>query len=86
MWLERNKIKAVFQGLRWDEHIARFDDPYFENKEAAHLIPEHTRIKPIHHFSEKDLWDTYAAFNIPYCVLYEQRLPFSGGQDHQPDL
>jgi len=71
-WLERNKIKAVFQGLRWDEHPARFDDPYFEPKEAAHLIPEHTRIKPILHFTEKDLWDTYAAFNIPYCVLYEE--------------
>jgi phosphoadenosine phosphosulfate reductase len=71
-WLERNKIKGVFQGLRWDEHPARFEDPYFEHKEAAHLIPEHTRIKPILHFCEKDLWDTYAAFEIPYCVLYEQ--------------
>lgn len=71
-WLERNKIKAVFQGLRWDEHPARFDDPYFEHKPAAHLIPEHTRIKPIQHFTELDLWDTYAAFSIPYCVLYER--------------
>lgn len=71
-WLERNKLKAVFQGLRWDEHPARFDDPYFEYKEEAHLIPEHTRIKPILHFTEKDLWDTYAAFNIPYCSLYEK--------------
>jgi phosphoadenosine phosphosulfate reductase len=71
-WLERNNIKAVFQGLRWDEHVARFDDTYFEHKEAAHLIPEHTRIKPILHFTEKDLWDTYAAFNIPHCSLYEK--------------
>jgi phosphoadenosine phosphosulfate reductase len=71
-WLERNKIKAVFQGLRWDEHPARFDDTYFEYKTAEYLIPEHTRIKPILHFCEKDLWDTYAAFNIPYCTLYEK--------------
>ena len=71
-WLERNNIKAVFQGLRWDEHPARFDDGYFEQKEAAYLIPEHTRIKPILHFTEKDLWDTYAAFEIPYCPLYEK--------------
>jgi phosphoadenosine phosphosulfate reductase len=71
-WLERNNIKGVFQGLRWDEHPARFEDPYFEHKEAAHLIPEHTRIKPILHFCEKDLWDTYAAFDIPHCDLYEQ--------------
>lgn len=72
MWLEERGIKAVFQGLRWDEHIARFDDTYFEEREAGHLMPAHTRVKPILHFTEKDLWDTYAAFNIPYCVLYEQ--------------
>ncbi len=71
-FLERNRIKGIFQGLRWDEHPARFNDEYFENKEAAHLVPEHTRIRPILHFTEKDLWDTYAAFRIPYCVLYEK--------------
>ena len=71
-FLERNSIKGVFQALRWDEHPARFNDEYFEYKEAAHLVPEHTRIRPILHFTEKDLWDTYAAFNIPYCVLYEK--------------
>ena len=71
-FLERNNIKGIIQGLRWDEHPARFDDEYFEYKEAAHLVPEHTRIRPILHFTEKDLWDTYPAFNIPYCALYEQ--------------
>jgi len=71
-FLERNKIKGIFQGLRWDEHPARFDDGYFEYKEATHLVPEHTRVRPILHFTEKDLWDTYAAFKIPYCVLYER--------------
>lgn len=71
-WLEGNNIKGVFQGLRWDEHPARFDDEYFEKKEAGHLIPTHTRIRPILHFTEKDLWDTYAAFSIPHVNLYEQ--------------
>ncbi len=71
-FLERNSIKGIFQGLRWDEHPARFNDEYFEYKEAAHLVPEHTRIRPILHFTEKDLWDTYASFRIPYCVLYEK--------------
>jgi len=71
-FLERNKIKGIFQGLRWDEHPARFDDDYFEHKDSAYLVPEHTRIRPILHFTEKDLWDTYAAFNIPYCALYER--------------
>jgi phosphoadenosine phosphosulfate reductase len=71
-WVEKHKLKGVFQGLRWDEHPARFDDAYFERKEPEHLIPGHTRIRPILHFTEKDLWDTYAAFGIPFCVLYEQ--------------
>jgi phosphoadenosine phosphosulfate reductase len=71
-FLERNKIKGIFQGLRWDEHPARFNDEYFEHKEGAYLVPEHTRIRPILHFTEKDLWDTYAVFKIPYCALYER--------------
>jgi len=71
-FLERNGIKGIFQGLRWDEHPARFNDEYFENKEGGDLAPEHTRIRPILHFTEKDLWNAYAAFKIPYCVLYER--------------
>lgn len=70
-WVERHKLKAVTQGLRWDEHPARFEDEYFDHKEGEYLVPEHTRIRPILHFTEKDLWDTYAAFKIPHCSLYE---------------
>jgi phosphoadenosine phosphosulfate reductase len=71
-WLEKNDIKGVFQGLRWDEHVSRFNDEYFEGKDADCLVPAHTRIRPILHFTEKDLWDTYAAFEIPFCPLYNQ--------------
>jgi phosphoadenosine phosphosulfate reductase len=71
-FLEDNKIKAIFQGLRWDEHPVRFEDEYFEEIAADHLIPQHTRIRPILHFTEKDLWDTYAAFKIPFCPLYRR--------------
>ena len=69
-FLEDNDIKAIFQGLRWDEHPVRFEDEYFEEIASDHLIPQHTRIRTILHFTEKDLWDTYAAFKIPYCPLY----------------
>ena len=79
-FLERNNIKGVFQALRWDEHPARFNDEYFEYKEAAHLVPEHTRIRPILHFTEKGLRDTYPAFNIPYCVLYEHGYRYLGAK------
>ena len=71
-FIERNSLKGIFQGLRWDEHPARTDDTYFERREAAHLIPEHTRIKPILHFWERDIWWSMEVNKIPHCVLYEQ--------------
>ncbi len=70
-WLAKHDIKAVFQGLRWDEHPSRFNDSYFEEKQEEFLIPPHVRIRPILHFTERDLWDTYAAFGIPFCELYK---------------
>ncbi len=72
MYIERHKVKGIFQGLRRDEQEARVQDDYFEKKEAAHLIPEHVRIKPILHFTERALWNTYHVYGISYCKLYEQ--------------
>jgi len=72
MYIERRKVKAIFQGLRRDEQAARVQDDYFERKEVAHLIPEHMRIKPILHFTERLLWNTYQVYKIPYCILYEK--------------
>ncbi len=72
MYIERHNVKAIFQGLRRDEQSARVQDEYFETKEAAHLIPEHIRIKPILHFTERLLWETHQVYQIPYCALYEQ--------------
>jgi len=72
MYIERHNVKAIFQGLRRDEQAARTEDDYFEKKEAAHLIPEHMRIKPILHFTERLLWETYQVYSIPYCSLYEK--------------
>jgi len=72
MYIERHNVKCIFQGLRRDEQTARAEDDYFETKEAAHLIPGHVRVKPILHFTERLLWNTYQAYKIPYCMLYEQ--------------
>jgi phosphoadenosine phosphosulfate reductase len=71
-YIERRGVKGIFQGLRRDEQSARAQDEYFEHKEAAQLVPEHTRIKPILHFTERDIWDNIMVNQIPYCVLYEQ--------------
>jgi len=72
MYIERHNVKGIFQGLRRDEQAARVQDEYFEEKEAAHLIPGHLRIKPILHFTERLLWNTYQVYKVPYCILYEQ--------------
>jgi phosphoadenosine phosphosulfate reductase len=71
-YIERQNVKAIFQGLRRDEQAARIHDDYREKKETGHLIPEHIRIKPILHFTERDVWDTTLSQKIPYCSLYEQ--------------
>jgi len=72
MYIEKYNVKAIFQGLRRDEQDARVADEYFEEKKAAHLIPGHMRIKPILHFTERDIWDNILLNKIPYCSLYEQ--------------
>ena len=71
-YLEDNDVKAVFQGLRWDEQSARQKDEYYEDIPEGELMPEHTRYRPILHFTERDIWDTILHYKIPYCPLYEQ--------------
>ena len=71
-YIEDNDVKAVFQGLRWDEQPARKNDPYVEEVAAAYLVLAHTRYRPILHFTERDIWDTTLHFDIPYCPLYKQ--------------
>lgn len=71
-YLEENNVKAVFQGLRWDEQSARKKDEYADDVSASDLVPAHTRFRPILHFEERDIWDTTLHFKIPYCPLYEK--------------
>jgi phosphoadenosine phosphosulfate reductase len=72
-YLQRNTIKAFFQGLRWDEQPTRQQDPYYEDVTGdGEFTPEHTRFRPILHFTERDIWDATLYFDIPYCSLYEQ--------------
>jgi len=70
-FLKRNNIKAMFMGIRWDEQEARTKDEYFVPRPGDEYTPSHTRIQPILHFTERDIWDTTLTFDIPYCSLYE---------------
>ena len=71
-YIEENNVRAVFQGLRWDEQPARKNDEYVEETSSDHLMPAHTRYRPILHFTERDIWDTTLHFKIPFCPLYKQ--------------
>ncbi|MEW6668011.1 MAG: phosphoadenosine phosphosulfate reductase family protein [Thermodesulfobacteriota bacterium] len=70
LFLEKSRILAVFQGLRWDEQQARAHDEYFTYREPGDLSPGHTRINPILHFTERDVWDTNRTFKVPFNDLY----------------
>lgn len=71
-FIECYNVKGIFQGLRWDEQAARRNDQYFNEREGGSLSPAHTRICPILHFTERDIWDTTLTFGIPFCELYKQ--------------
>ena len=70
-FIEKYSVQAMFMALRRDEQAARKEDEYFMKKEGGYLIPEHIRISSILHFTERDEWNTYKLYNIPYCPLYE---------------
>jgi len=71
-YIERHNVKAIFQGIRRDEQPAWAKDEYFEEREASHLVPAHVRIRPNLYFTERDVWNAYQLYKIPYCKLYEQ--------------
>ena len=71
-YLQKHKVKAFFQGLRWDEQPDRAKDPYSEDYVGDEFTEAHTRFRPILDFTERDIWDTTLYFDIPYCSLYEK--------------
>lgn len=66
------KIQGFFEGIRWDEQAARSNEQYFSPREGNDFNPEHYRICPILHFTERDVWDAHFQFDIPACPLYKE--------------
>lgn len=60
--------EALITGLRWDEQPERAKVDYFEPYDA----PPHTRVQPILHFTELDIWSYIRSRNVPYCSLYHK--------------
>ena len=67
-FLEENRVKALSTAIRWDEQEARIHENYFSTRKS----PDHTRVQPILHFKERDIWNTIHKNNIPFCLLYYQ--------------
>lgn len=65
-FVANHKIEAFMAGIRWDEHEARSKETYFSERE------DHTRVHPILHFTEEDIWDYIHRFDIPYVELYDK--------------
>lgn len=86
IWLKQKKKKALFVGVRWDESKARANDNFFRKISD----PPHSRIEPILHFSEKDVWDTTHTYKIPCVRLYKEGFRSLGTRtttqktDHRP--
>jgi phosphoadenosine phosphosulfate reductase len=67
-FISQNRIESVSVAIRWDEQSARESEEYFSPRER----PRHTRIHPILHFSERDIWIAIFKYDIPFNSLYKQ--------------
>ncbi len=66
-FIVKNKIKALSTAIRWDEQTARKDEEYF----SPRTNPDHIRVHPILHFTERDIWIAIFKYDIPYNRLYK---------------
>jgi phosphoadenosine phosphosulfate reductase len=51
--LKEERINAVINGVRWDEHESRGDEDFYSPRDT----PEHLRVHPILQLDERDVWD-----------------------------
>ncbi len=68
VFLETNEMQALSTAIRWDEQEARIEETHFNPRPN----PPHTRVQPILHFSERDIWDFMFKYKIPFCELYKE--------------
>lgn len=68
--IENQGYDALMVGIRWDEHEVRSKETNFSPK----TDPDHVRVHPILHWSEKDVWDYIKKENIPINPLYSYNI------------
>lgn len=59
--------QAIMVGIRYDEHEARAKETYFSPRPDGV-----TRVHPILHWTEKDIWEYTKSRNVPYNPLYDK--------------
>jgi len=70
-FLAKTKFKAVITGIRWDEQEARASEKFFSDR-GDEYTPTHSRVHPILHFTEKEIWEAILKLKVPFCQLYKQ--------------
>lgn len=64
--IEKNGLKAIIGGIRWDEQESRSDEKYFSPRK------NHDRVHPILHFTEDDIWHYMNDRDLPRHPLYDK--------------
>lgn len=59
-------VDGHVNGIRWDEQESRRDEDYFSERE------NHTRVHPILHWSEDDVWSYIQRNGIRYNPMYDR--------------
>jgi phosphoadenosine phosphosulfate reductase len=65
-FIRERELAALMTAIRWDEVGAREAEQYFSGR----TNPDHTRVHPILHFRERDIWIAIFKYDIPYNSLY----------------
>lgn len=66
VFIENKGVQALATAIRWDEQETRSNEKFFSPRK----VPEHTRVHPMLHWKERDVWDFINMKNIPFCSLY----------------
>jgi phosphoadenosine phosphosulfate reductase len=66
-FIKKNDINLMSIAIRWDEQAARKEDPFFVLRDN----PPHTRMHPILHLTERDIWIAIFKNDIPFNKLYK---------------
>lgn len=68
VFIEREGVDAMMNGIRRDEHDSRSDEEVFSER----TDPDHTRVHPIIEFTEREVWDALWLEAADYDLLPEE--------------